>query len=324
MADHEINEGDAKDTADVRSGAHSSRQGEQKAHGSASMDVTMRNPSLLAATQPMSMFNSIASFNHAFKPTLSAQIQIDMDNAFKQLNGAFSRSQALGFATVPSLQNQMIEQLRTSQSHLLEQIVADVGKSSLSSLEFTHQIRKMLALDKSWAEARPSNHAMRALSGMALQNRRVIQMHSAEVLRRTLTDLQRLSLAGRPLDLIEDVENKHANDHAGRQLDRDQDSVRLNSPSDMHDATELSPVEISSHSVQPFQRIALLWIISEIASRMIVDQLGPELIEVLAAYVRLLVQLAFENNVIQSDILSSTTTESLLVKAEVSTLLVTD
>lgn len=324
MANHEPNEGNAGNTVGVRSGTHSSRQGEQKAHGSASMDITMRNPSLFAATQPMNVLNAIASFNHAFKPTLSAHIQIDLDNAFKQLNSTFSRSQALGFAMVPSLQNQMIEQLRTSQSRLLERIVADVGKSNLSSSEFAPQIRKMLALDKSWAEARPSNHAIRAFDGMALQNRRAIQMHSAEVLRRTLTDLQRLSLAGRPLDLIEDVENKHASDHAGRQLDRDQDLFRLNSPSDMHDTTEMSSVEISSHSLQPFQRIALLWIISEIASCIIVDQLGAELIEVLAAYVRLLVQLAFEGNVIQSDILSPTTTESLLVKAEVSTLSITD
>lgn len=290
MADHELNEGDAGNATGVQSGAHSSRQGEQKAHGSSSMDITMRNPALFGAAQSMSMLNSIASFNHAFKPTLSAQIQIDLDNAFKQITDAFNRSQTLGFALDPSFQNQMSEQLRTSQSRLLEQITADVGKSILSSLDFTPQIGKMLALDKTWVEARPSSHAIRALDGMALQNRRVIQMHSAEVLRRTLTDLQRLSLAGRPLDLIEDVDNKHAHDHAGRQLDRDQNSVQLNSPNDMHDAAEVSSVEISSHSLQPFQRIVLLWIISEIASRIIVDQLGVELIEVLAAYVRLLVQ----------------------------------
>lgn len=324
MADHELNEGDAKDTAGVRSGAHSIRQEEPNQHNSISMDITMRIPSLFGAIQPTNMSNSIASLDHALKQNLSAQIRIDLGNFTKQINDAISRPKALGFALGPSFQNQMIEQLRTSQSRLLEQIIADAEKSISPSLKFTPQIGKMLAFDKTWAEVRLSSHAMRALDGLALQNRRVIQMHSAEVLRRTLTDLQRLSLAGRPLDLIEDVENKHANDHTGRQLDRDQDSVRLNSPSDMHDATELSPVEISSHSVQPFQRIALLWIISEIASRMIVDQLGTELIEVLAAYVRLLVQLAFENNVIQSDILSSTTTESLLVKAEVSTLLVTD
>lgn len=325
MVGHELNEGDTGNTAGVRSGAHSSRQGEQKAHDSISMDITMKNPSLFGATQPMNMLNSIASFNHAFKPTLSAQIQIDLDNAFKQLNGAFSRSQALGFAMAPSLQNQIIEQMRTSQSRLLEQIIADTGKSilSLSNLEFTPQIGKMLALDKTWAETRHSSHAIRALDGMAFQNLRVIQMHSAEVLRRTLADLQRLSLAGRPLDLIEDVADRYAHDHASRQLDHDQNPTRLNSPIDLHDIAEMSPVEISNHSLGPFQRIVLLWIISEIASRMIVDQFGAELIEMLAAYVHLLVQLAFESNVIQSDILSPTTTESLLAEAGASTLPVT-
>ena len=312
MADHELSEGDAGDTADVRSGAHSSRQGEQKTHGSMSMDFMMRNPSLFGVMQPTSMRN------------LGAQIQIDLANTIKQIDGTISRPQALGFAMGPSLQNQMIEQLRTSQSRLLRQISADIEKSISSSLESALQIGKMPALDKTWAEARPLSHVIRALDDMAFQNLRVIQMHSAEVLRRNLTDLQQLPLDVQLLDLVGGIEDKHAYDRAGQQLERDQDLVRSSPSTDIYDATEMASVEIPSHSLQPFQRAVLLYIISEIAWRMIVDQIAPELIEVLAAYVRLLMQLAFEGNVIQSDILSPTITETLLVEAEASTLSITD